>query len=148
VGWVPPFGLDRRPGLLRHLYQAETALEQLRGTVDLNADLIDAFGFTRPSDVPQMAALIAHQHDTQHAGVLERWVTTENWQALADDRAALGDQIGRVKAAEEVVVADAGVPWTALPDPLTSPPSPGPVSAACAPVDIRELSECQHPLTQ
>ena len=44
------------------LYQAESALEKLRGTVALNADLVNAYGLTKPSDTPQLSALIEHQH--------------------------------------------------------------------------------------
>lgn len=122
------------------LYQAESALEELRGTVALNTDLVDAFGLTKPSDTPQLIALIDHQHRPHPSGVMEQWLTYETTQTLVSMRADLGRQIADLKTAEETVTQTAGVPWTALPDPASMPPTPVPVAASPFPVDLHTIS--------
>lgn len=121
------------------LYQAEQALIQLQGSVELNADLATAFELRKPSDTPQLMALIAHQHDGYPAGVLEPWLTTDDWDALVSLRNALGDQISNIRAAEQAVTEMAGVEWTPLPEGNAIPDSPAPVAANPAPVDLRPL---------
>jgi hypothetical protein len=121
------------------LYQAEQALIQLQGSVELNADLLMAFGLWRPSDAPQMMALIAHQHNAHPAGVLEPWLTAESWDALVTSRTALGEQISNIRAAEREVVTSAGVDWSALPAPDEVPDSPGLLEARPSPIDLGPL---------
>lgn len=118
------------------LYQAESALEELRGTVALNADVVDAFGLRRPSDTPHLLALIEHQHRSHPTVALEQWLTAETMQSLVSARTNLGHQIAHLKAAEEAVVRAAGVPWTALPDPASVSPAPPPVAVSPFPLDL------------
>lgn len=122
------------------LYQAESALEELRGTVALNADLIDAFGLTKPSDTPCLLALIEHQHRSRPAVVMEHWLTAETLQPLVATRTDLGRQIAHLKAAEEAVAQAAGVPWTVLPDPASVSPAPPPVAVSPFPLDLDTVS--------
>lgn len=122
------------------LFQAESALQQLRDTVALNRDLTDVFGLTKPSQVPHLAALLSHQHGKASAGVLEHWLTSETSVGLIAARTALGEQTAVLKAAEDAVIQAAGVPWTALPDDSILPVSPAPVTAFPSPVDIRSVS--------
>lgn len=121
------------------LYQAEQALIQLQGSVELNANLMMAFGLSKPSDTPQLMTLIAHQHHGHPAGVLEPWLTTNDWDGLVTSRIALGEQISRIRAAVQEVTSKAGVEWSALPSPDALPDSPAPVAASPSPVDLGPL---------
>ncbi|WP_457208994.1 hypothetical protein, partial [Nocardioides sp. P5_C9_2] len=122
------------------LYQAESALEELQGTVGLNADLAEAFGLTQPSDTPQLIALVAHQHTPHPLGVMEQWLTAESSQPLVSARDNLGRQIAQLKAAEADVIEVAGVPWTALPDAASVAASPETVAASPSPIDLHPVS--------
>ena len=122
------------------LYQAEASLEELRGTVALNSDLVDAFGLTKPSDTPKLIALLAHQHIPHPVGVLEQWLTAESTQPLRSSRENLGRQITDLKAAEATVIEAAGVPWTAFPDATSVPATPEPVRAFPSPIDLQHES--------
>jgi hypothetical protein len=122
------------------LYQAESALDELRGTVELNAELVDAFSLTKPSDTQRLIALTEHQHRPHPSGMMELWLTADSTQSLMSTRADLGRQMAHLKDAEERVVQAAGVPWTALPQPEAAPPSPAAVSVSPSPVDLRAFS--------
>lgn len=121
------------------LYQAESALQQLRDTVALNRDLTDAFGLTKPSHVPQLVALLQHQHHTGSIGALESWLTADSDRSLVEARDALGRRIEALQTAEALVIDAAGVPWSILPSPDEIPPSPEAV-AVTSPVDLRTVS--------
>jgi hypothetical protein len=122
------------------LYEAEVALKRLRVEVALNADLVDAFGLTKPSDTPRLQALVEHQHRSRPAGVIEHWLTAETTQSLLSTRTDLGRQISHLQAAEETVAQAAGVPWTSLPDPASMPPTPSPVAVSPFPLDLYAVS--------
>lgn len=121
------------------LYQAEQALVQLQGSVELNADLVVAFDLWKPSDTPMLMALIDHQHQAHPAGALEPWLTTDDWAGLIAARTALGDQIDAIRAAEQEVVVNAGVAWTDLPTEDAVPASPPPLTTRPTPVDLGGL---------
>lgn len=121
------------------LYHARLALEELRDTVELNSDLVAAFGLTQPSDTPLLLALVEHQHRSRPAGVIEQWLTAESTQALGSMRDDLGRQIARLTAAEESASQVAGVPWTSLPAASSLPPAPPPVSVAPFPLDVHAV---------
>lgn len=122
------------------LYQAESALDALRGTVALNSDLVDAFGLTRPSDAPQLLALIEHQRLSPVEGVMEQWLTAETVEPLLSARRELGQQIAQLKAAEEAFDRLAGIPWTSLPDPASIPPVSEPVAMSPGALDFENAS--------
>lgn len=122
------------------LYQAESALEKLRGTVALNADLIAAFGLTKPSDTPLLLALLEHQHRTRPGGVIEHWLTDEDSLGMESTRTELGRQIAHLKAAESELSAVASVPWTSFPDLAEITQNPSPVTARPFPIDIYSVS--------
>ncbi|MHA7190515.1 DUF4011 domain-containing protein [Arthrobacter sp. MDT2-16] len=120
------------------LYQAESALEELRGNVALNAGLAEAFRLAKPSDTPRLTALIEHQHRPHPtSSVMEQWLTDDSTQPLVSARADVGRQLARIKEAEAKAVQVAGVPWTALPQPQAVPPGPSPVEASPFPVDLQ-----------
>ena len=121
------------------LYHAEQALIQLQGSAELNTDLMVAFGLYKPSDAALLVALIAHQHQGYPAGVLEPWLTTDDWDSLTTARSSLGTQMGDIHAAEHEVTANAGVEWTALPTPDAVPASPAPVAASPSPITLSTL---------
>lgn len=118
------------------LYEAELALDELRGTVALNADLVDAFELAKPSDTLQLLALIEHQHSQHPSGLPEKWLTVETTLSLESVRADLGRQIDQLKASELNFRQAAGVPWTALPEPASVPLAPAAVDVAPFPVDL------------
>lgn len=121
------------------LYQAESALEQLRGTVALSAEVVDAFGLTKPSDTLRLAALIEHQHRPHPSKVMEQWLTDGSTEALESARADLGHHVARLEELEQKVVMAAGVPWTTLPRPEDMPPAPSPVVVAPFPIDLQTV---------
>ncbi|WAH97525.1 DUF3320 domain-containing protein [Arthrobacter sp. MMS18-M83] len=122
------------------LYQVESALEELSGTVALSNKLVDAFNLRKPSDIPRLIKLIEHQHLPHPSGMMERWLTADSTQPLLSTRADLGRQMAQLKDAEEKVMQAAGVPWTELPQPEAAPPSPTPVSVSPFPVDLQTVS--------
>ncbi|MEV4952462.1 DUF3320 domain-containing protein [Paenarthrobacter nitroguajacolicus] len=122
------------------LYQAESALEELSGTVALNSALVDAFNLTKPSDTPRLVELIEHQHRPHPSAVMEQWLTADSTESLTSIRADLGRQLAHLNDAEEKVIQSAGVPWTALPLPEAVPASPAPVSVSPFPVDLETVS--------
>ena len=116
--------IEEEQSLEVRLYQAESALEELRGTLGLNAEVIDAFGLTRPSETPQLIALIEHQHREHSAGAIEQWLTVDSTEALNAARLDLEQQVAALKAAEDEVAQAAGVPWKFLPDDDAVPERP------------------------
>ena len=122
------------------LYHTESALDQLRDTVALNSALVDAFGLNKPSDTPQLLALIEHQHRSCPGDVLEQWLTAETTQSLHSARTELGKQITHLKTAEDAVLGAAGIPWTFLPDPVSAPPTPDPVTVSPFPLDLQTMA--------
>lgn len=125
------------------LYQAESALDELHGTVELNSDLVDAFGLFKPSDAPHLLALIEHQHQSPTDGAMEQWLTADSTQSLFSARADLGSQITHLQAAEETVNRVAGVPWTSLPEQAALPPTPAAVAVSPFPLDIHTIVESE-----
>ncbi|MDP7724180.1 DUF3320 domain-containing protein [Mycobacterium sp. TY814] len=122
------------------LYYAESALEELRGTVALNSDLVDAFELTKPSDTPQLLALIAQQHRNRPTYVMDQWLTSPTTAQLVSARNALVQQITRLKEAESAVAQAAGVSWTDLPDPASVPRSPAPIAVSPSPINLQTVS--------
>ncbi|WP_406032198.1 AAA domain-containing protein [Nocardioides sp. NBC_00163] len=122
------------------LYQAESALEELRGTVALNADLVEVFELTRPSDTPQLIELIEHQHRPHPDRVLERWLTADSIESLVSARAGIGQQIAQLRDAEGAVLQACSRPWTAFPEPGSLPSSPPPVAVSPLAVDLQTSS--------
>ena len=122
------------------LYQAENALNQLGGTVALNSELVDAFALTKPSDSPQLLALIEHQHRFHPGDVMEQWLTAESTQSLRSTRAELGAHITHLKSAEDACQQAAGVPWRLLPDPALAPPDPESVHVSPFPLNLQTMT--------
>ncbi|MHC6176611.1 DUF3320 domain-containing protein [Glutamicibacter sp. X7] len=122
------------------LYQAELALEELRGTVTINAQIVDAFDLRKPSDTPHLIALIEHQHRPHPTEMMGQWLTAESTQPIMSSRADLGNRLARLKDAEEAVTQAAGIPWTRLPQPDATPPCPAPVNVSTSPVDLQNVS--------
>jgi len=122
------------------LYQAEQALLQLQGAADLNAELCAAFGLHKPSDAPLLIALLSHQHIGPATDMLESWLTSHDWDRIATSRAALGEQINDIHAAERDVSTLAGVSWSELPTTAAIAASPPPVAASPSPIKLEDLS--------
>lgn len=129
---------DKQPLDVR-LYQAQSALEELRDTVVRNADLADAFNLTKPSDTPQLLELINHQHRSRPAVVMEHWLTIESMKPVVSTRADLGRQIDHLTVAAQAVVDVAGVEWAAFPNPATAPPNPSPLIVTPSALDIQKI---------
>ncbi len=122
------------------LYQAESALEELRETVALNGDLVDAFNLTKPSDTPRLQSLVEHARQHQPVGLLEQWLTADSIRPVELARADLGRHIDALEAAERAVISTGGVPWTTFPSPASVPTSPLPVAVTPSPIDLAGLT--------
>lgn len=121
------------------LYQAETALAELRGTVALNAGVLEAFNLTKPSDTPLLVALVEHQSRLRPGDTVEDWLTATSMSAVDSARAELGRHIDRLKAAEDAVVQSAGVSWRSFPDPESLPPNPAALAVGTFPIAVQTL---------
>ena len=122
------------------LYNAETALERLRGNVDLNASLAEAFGLTRPSDAPKIAALTEHQQ----RGVDDRCLSTGSPPTTGRHSARLAP-IWRPRSGpsspprrrcktRSALIGDDSSSAEAL------PPAPAPVTVSPSPIDLTGLT--------
>lgn len=105
------------------LFQAEKALEKVKGTVDLNYELCEAFGFGLVDDAAQVAALVTHRHHGGPGGLNEGWLTEPDWSRITGLRDSLGVHLDAIAAAEGAALAAAGVPWTALPSEAPAGPA-------------------------
>jgi len=121
------------------LYQAQAALEELRGTVALNSGLAEAFGFRRPSDAPRLAELSEHQSQPESDKVLAHWLTVGDVEQLQTKRAELGRQLNALEQSQAIVLQTAGVSWDSLPDPADIPEPPEAISVSPSPVDIQRV---------
>lgn len=126
------------------LASARDALEQLQGTVALNAEVALAFGLDHPNHTPTLAALMSHQHQARPEGVLEAWLTTDDWSSLANTRTLLGPQLAAITNAERAVVDHGGVAWTDLPPTGSVPESPEPIRLSVTAIDLEQLRQVEH----
>lgn len=122
------------------LYKADAALKKLRQTVNLNADLVAAFGLTRPSDTMKLVGLLQHQHGVQLPVSAEPWLTADEWEPIREARRSLGQHIDRIQESEEEIVAAAGLPWSLLPDPGCITAAPAPLNLPYEPVRLANVS--------
>lgn len=122
------------------IHQAESALQQLHGTVELVADLASSFGLTKPSEVPRLSALIDHQHNKRPDHVRDFWLSAESTTALTGARHDLGQKISELKLAEKAVSDVARVSWTALPEPASVPHAPANVEGLATPLALQSSS--------
>jgi hypothetical protein len=108
------------------LYQAESALEELAGTVASNSNLAATFALTNPSDAMTMVSLLNQQHLNRPTEAPNSWLMADNWSDVLNVRDRLTVAIDDIRSAEFAVSQRTGVDWSALPDP-TSLPQPAPV---------------------
>lgn len=108
------------------LYQSETALEELAGTVASHSNLASEFALSKPSDAVTIAALLDQQHSNRPTQAPDSWLMADNWSSVLDVRDRLVAAIDRIRRAELAVFDRCGVGWSALPDP-GSLPAPAPI---------------------
>jgi len=109
------------------LYHAESALEELSGTVASNSEVATAFALTRPSDATTIVSLVNQQHGNRPPDAPDSWLMAEDWGAVLDTRDRLALAVNDIRRAESDVVQRTGVQWSALPDPMSLPaPTPLP----------------------
>ncbi|MEU8021021.1 DUF3320 domain-containing protein [Micromonospora haikouensis] len=130
--------VTERASLDARLYQARASIEQLAGVTAINRDLAEAFEITRPDQTPVLVALI-NQSLTRPAGARDEWLTLPDFGALTSAADALTAALAAYRSAARAVV-EAGVEWTALPEPAALPASPivsvtGPAALDLASVD-------------
>lgn len=118
------------------LYQAQVALEELQGQLDLNASLLDAFEWTRPSETPRVIALIQHQHHLRPSEVPESWLTAESLEPLEEALAELEARAGTLESAEKAAVAAAGDAWVRLPNDCSAEKDPESPTSSSGALDI------------
>jgi hypothetical protein len=109
------------------LYQAESALEELAGTVAGNSGLAVAFALTKPSDATTIVSLLNQQHLSRPAHAPDWWLMADDWVAVLDARDRLAVAVDNIRRAEFAALDRTGVVWGALPEP-TSLPAPGRVT--------------------
>ena len=128
------------------LYHAESALEEMRGTAVLNADVMNEFMLTKPSDIPRLAALIDHNESPLSLSALEQWLTAETLVPLESLRADLGRDLGALRAAEAEVQVATNVRWSAFPLEHALPPNPDSLELSPRQVDVSstQASELLH----
>ena len=96
------------------LYQANAALEELRGVTRLNAALANAFGLTRTIDASVLASLVALL-TARPAGVPSRWLTTATLSETEATYVRLREGIATVDQAKQAASTLAGRTWQAIP---------------------------------
>jgi len=120
------------------LWLARAALEELQGTVALNAELADAFGLGEPQAARELLALLEHQHTGRPPHVSDQWLTAGDWATLETDRENLGNLVAAHRDAARKVGDLSGVSYTALPE---NPPSLlTNQSSVSGPVDLELLT--------
>jgi hypothetical protein len=121
------------------LYQAESALEELAGTVAGNRALAAAFGLTKPSDAPTIVSLTNQQHVHRPPQVPDWWLTANDWASVRGARERLAADIDRVRRAEDAASQRTGVTWQALPE-AKSVPSPAAIPPGRGPLVLGPLT--------
>ncbi|WP_197379976.1 DUF3320 domain-containing protein [Mycolicibacterium mengxianglii] len=125
------------------LYQAESALEELIGIIEVNQPLMESFSLHKPSDNEQLASLLELQHQRRPANVPDRWLTTTNWTSVTTPRERVGGLLSTIRDAERAVSKQAGVPWDTLPDPVTLPALPARISASQSTLSLTSMTAKQ-----
>lgn len=98
------------------LYQADSCLDQLVGLRGVNRPVVAAFSLHKLSDTAKMAALLELQHDQRPDGVPVSWLLTDDWPSVTTAQSELTNLITEIRSAEDIVLENAGVSWTLLPD--------------------------------
>jgi hypothetical protein len=130
------------------LYQAESALEELAGTVSSNSNLAATLGLTKPSDAATIASLLNRQHLDRPEKAPDSWLVADDWGAVLDTRDRLAVAIEGIRRAEFAVSERTGVEWGVLPDPTSlpqlAPLQSGPVQLALDRATASLCSDAAH----
>lgn len=125
------------------LYHAESALEELAGTVATKSEVAAAFALTKPSDATTIVSLVNHQHENRPADAPDSWLMAEDWGAVLDTRDRLALAVNEIRRAESAVLERTGVAWSAMPDPMSLPvPAPLPVGPQQLSLGHATAAEC------
>ena len=103
------------------LYQTESALEELAGTVAGNSALVAAFALTKPSDAMRIVSLLNQQHLNRPAPAPDSWLMADDWDGVLDVWDRLAVAIDDIRSAEFAAFERTGVVWSALPEPTSLP---------------------------
>ncbi len=133
-------GVVDESSLESRLWMARTALEGLQGTLRLNGELADAFGFNTPERVAQLIELLDYQHQSRPPVLNDQWLTTADWESVDAERRELGNLVADHNRAAQSVTQLAGVTYEQLDIPLPAAPEPVAVPAA---VDMSGLTAVQ-----
>jgi hypothetical protein len=105
-----PSSLDIR------LYQAQTALDKLEGSIRPNAAVVAALKLSRPADVPLLQEILERRHGEYPQDALAAIYAVEDLRKVEEVRHALGQALETVQNAQAAVVESTGVRWDQLPD--------------------------------
>lgn len=106
-------GARVRRRLDAELYEARSALDELRSVMSGVQPLVNAFGFTRPSDAAAVASLVDLFESERQAPV--GWLTAERLGDVEDARSRLEEALRQVRAAEQALRGLAGDVWPRVP---------------------------------
>ncbi|MEY8015690.1 DUF3320 domain-containing protein [Mycobacterium servetii] len=127
------------------LYRAESALEELAGTVASNSEVAAAFALTKPSDATSIVSLVNQQHENRPTDAPDSWLMADDWGAVLDARDRLALAVNDIRRTESAVSERTGVDWSALPDPMSlpapAPLPPGPEQLTLGHASAAECSE-------
>ena len=103
-----------RSSLEERLWAAKSAIQELHGTMQINATLIRAFGLEEPTRVPELIDLIELQHSARPKSLNENWLTIADFAPVEASRVELGLLVGDYSAKAMEVEALSGVPFTSF----------------------------------
>lgn len=97
------------------LWAADRALQDLRGTMQVNFALVRSFDLDRPDRARQLIELLDLQHSERPASADDRWLIAADLAPIEASRAELGSLLDDYRAKATAVKALSGVPYSSFP---------------------------------
>lgn len=119
------------------LWTANSALQELQGTMNLNASLIEAFDFDRPDRAQELVSLLDLQHTLRPQFVNEEWLAYCDWASIDADRRQLGALVETLRERAAEVVQLCGTSYDAFPQEVPATPTAPQVAGA---IDVQPLT--------
>lgn len=119
------------------LWTANSTLEELKGTMALNAELTAVFDLDRPDRAQALVSLLDLQHASRPPLAKDKWLTMADWAAIEADRQELGMLVAAQRACASEVVELSGSSYGAFPaDAPAAPTAPQVIGA----IDMQPLA--------
>lgn len=119
------------------LWTANNALEELRGTMSLNAELAEAFGIQDPDQAHIMDSLLELQHHSRPPVVNDKWLSSAEWDSIFADRQELGSLVDAHRTRADEVLELCGAAYDSFPREHPVVPKPPQVASA---IDVNSLT--------